>query len=141
MLAPGDTCAVASHRVEQVAQAYELWNAGDWETPMGLAAPGIEWVTPPEDPDGGVHRGVEAIQAFWRGWREAMGQLRFEVEAFHEHGDHVVAFVRRRGLGQASGIEIEDEMAQVFTFQGEQIVRVTEHFDRDEALRTAGIQA
>jgi ketosteroid isomerase-like protein len=75
------------------------------------------------------------VEKFWAQWRAAVGQLRFELEELVDKGDHVVAFARRLGRGEHSGLEISDHVIQVFAFEGEKCVQVREFYDRDEAMR------
>lgn len=95
----------------------------------------VEWVTPPEDPDPGTYRGYAGVEKFWAQWRAEVGQLRFEPEELVDKGDHVVAFARRLGRGEHSGLEVSDHVIQVFAFEGEKCVQVREFYDRDEAMR------
>ena len=52
-----------------------------------------------------------------------------------DKGDHVVAYARRKGRGEHSGLEISDKVIQVFTFEQEKCVRVHEFYDDDEAMK------
>jgi ketosteroid isomerase-like protein len=95
----------------------------------------IEWITPPEDPDPGTYRGYMGVEKFWAQWREQVGELRFELEDLVDEGDHIVAYARRMGRGEHSGLEVSDRVIQVFVFEGEKCVRVREFYDRDKAMR------
>ena len=53
-------------------------------------------------------------------------------------GDHVIVTALRSGRGAHSGLQVSDRVIQVFTFEGEKCVRVTEYYDRDRALRDIG---
>ncbi len=66
-------------------------------------SPDFEWISPAEDPDPGVHRGYDAVEHFWDGWREAVGQLHFEVKRMEERGDQVIVFAQRSGRGHELG--------------------------------------
>jgi ketosteroid isomerase-like protein len=97
----------------------------------------IEWLPPPDDPDGRTYVGYEGVQEFWDQWREAVGQLRFEPLEVISHGDQVVVFAQRGGKGISSGLEIADQVIQVFSFDREgRCFRVREFYDRDEAMES-----
>ena len=98
----------------------------------------IEWITPPEDPDPGTYRGYAGVEKFWAQWRAEVGELRFELEEMVDKGEHVVAYARRKGRGEHSGLEVSDHVIQVFTFEGEKCVRVHEFYDEDEAMSWVG---
>jgi hypothetical protein len=128
-------------RTELVRRGYEAWNSGDRSWVLEHMSPEIEWITPPEDPDPGTYRGYEGVEKFWSQWRAAVGQLRFEIEEMTESGDHVVVVARRMGRGEHSGLEVSDRVIQVFSFEGDQCVRVHEFYDRAQALRSVGAEA
>jgi ketosteroid isomerase-like protein len=125
-------------RSELVRRGYEAWNSGDRSWVLEHMAEDVEWISPPEDPDPGTYRGYEGVERFWSQWRAAVGQLNFAVEDIVEIGDHVVVTALRSGRGEHSGLEVSDRVVQVFTFDGDKCVRVSEHYDRAEALRSVG---
>lgn len=124
--------------VALVKEGYAAWNRGDRQWVLDHMAPDFEWVTDPHDPDPGTYRGHEGVERFWARWREAFGQLYLIPEEVIDAGDQVVVVARRRGQGVASGVEIEAEVAQVFTFRGMTAVRCQEFYDREAALQAAG---
>lgn len=119
-----------------VKRGFEAWNAGDRSWILEHMTPDVEWLPPPDDPDGGVYRGHEGVQRFWDEWRSAVGQLAFELEVVESHGaDDVVVVARRRGKGAHSGLEVSDTVVQVFSFdQDGRCYRVREFYDRAQAL-------
>jgi hypothetical protein len=54
-------------------------------------------------------------------------------------GDHVVADVRIRATGKASGIDIVWDHCQVWTFREGKVVRWLLANDRNEALEAVGL--
>ena len=125
-------------RVAALDRALEQWSAGDWTAAIEAADPGIEWVTPPEDPDAGVHRGVEGIMAYWAQWAEALEDLRMEAEEYIPAGEQLVVAQRRSGRGRVSGADVEDRLFLVYSFRGERVSRVQEFHEREQALSAAG---
>ena len=61
------------------------------------------------------------------------------IERMIETDDQVAVIARRSGKGEHSGLEVSDEVVQVFTFEGETCVRVHEYYDRETALREIGV--
>ena len=131
---------MSKERVELVKRGYEAWNSGDRSWVLEHMSEDVEWITPPEDPDPGVYTGHAGVEQFWAQWRAAVGQLRFTAEEMIDAGDHVVVVARRSGRGETSGLEVSDQVIQVFTFEGEKCVMVREYYDRAKALREIGAE-
>ena len=131
---------MAVDRVELVKKGYVAWNNGDRTWVLEHMSPDVEWSTPQGDPDPGTYRGHKAVVGFWEQWRASVGQLVFEPEEFIESGEHLIVVARRTGKGETSGLEVSDQVIQVFTFEGDQCVRVHEFYDRAEAMRYAGAE-
>ncbi len=120
-------------RAELVRRGYDAWNSGDRSWVLEHMTDDIVWVTPPEDPDASVYRGYLGVQRYWDEWKEEVGDLRFEALRFLQAGDSVLVVVRRTGHGRSSGIDVSDEVVQVFDFDGERCYRVREFYDLQRA--------
>ncbi|MDP9188121.1 MAG: nuclear transport factor 2 family protein [Actinomycetota bacterium] len=121
-------------------EGYEAWNRGDRSWVLEHMSEDVEWITPSEDLDRGTYRGHEGVQQFWEEWQASVGRLDFTVERTIDAGDHVAVIARRSGKGEHSGLEVSDQVVQVFTFQGEKCVRVHEYYDTAAALREIGVE-
>jgi ketosteroid isomerase-like protein len=132
---------VSEEQLELVRKGYEAWNSGDRSWVLEHMSEDVEWVSPAGDPDRDTYRGHAGVEKFWGQWREAVGQLSFELQSLTDEGDHVIAEAVRRGKGEHGGPEISDHVIQVFTFSGDKCVRVQEFYDRDEALRWVGAES
>ena len=130
---------MSRENLEIVRRCYDAWNRGDWDGVLAFAHPDIEWHTPREDPDWGSYRGHDGLRSFWTRWIEAVGRLYFDVEEMIDAGEHVVVMSRRRGRGQGSGLEVEDEVIQVVTLRDGKGTCVREYYDREQALEAAGL--
>lgn len=128
-------------RTQLVRRGYEAWNSGDRSWVLEHMSEGVEWVTPAGDPDPDTYQGYEDLERYWAQWRAAVGQLNFRIEEIFESGDHVVVTARRSGRGDQSGLEVSDRVVQVFTFDGDKCVRVSEYYDRGAALQAVGAVA
>ncbi|MBA3300738.1 MAG: nuclear transport factor 2 family protein [Thermoleophilaceae bacterium] len=127
---------MAGDLAQLVKDGYDAWNRGDRDWVLAHMSPDFEWISPADDPDAGVYRGYEAVEHYWEGWREAVGELHFEVERIEERGDEVVVVARRSGRGIESGLVIEDSIVQIFTFDGSgKAVSCREFYDESEALK------
>ena len=128
---------MSAERVDLVKQGFDAWNEGDRSWVLEHMSPEVEWVTPAEDPEPGHYHGYEGVQQFWEQWAVAVGQLHFDVEELLDAGDHVIATVKRSGVGESSGLAVSDRVVQVFTFDGEKCVKVQEFYDKAKALKAA----
>ena len=91
-----------------------------------------------------VVRGRDEVRAFAEGdgqmWEG--GHLAYQSKELIDAGDKVLAFVRVRGRGQASGVEVEADTWAVWTFRDGKPVEWT-YFgdDRASALKAVGLEA
>jgi ketosteroid isomerase-like protein len=114
------------------------WFNREREPPPTWLADG-EFVNAREDPDHAVHRGIDAIRAQHQGWIDAYPDLRVEPVEVRSDGELVFVWVRFTGHGADSGAPMEMELAHVVTVEKGRTRRIEEYFDRDEALRAAGL--
>ncbi|MGH2838096.1 MAG: nuclear transport factor 2 family protein [Thermoleophilaceae bacterium] len=78
--------------------------------------------------------GPEGFREGWANWLEAWESFRIYFDDVFERGDSVVMFVRLRGVTKHGGVEIEEEAASVFRFDGDQVVELEFNLDREDAL-------
>ena len=126
---------------EIVSRAYATFNAGDIEASLAFFDPEIEWntyIVP--GPGGGVYHGHDGVRELWSDAKKVFGGFKNIPEQLFEAGDRVVAFVRIEGVGTKSGIPVEARIAHVYEFRGEMISCVRSFEDRDEALRSVGLE-
>jgi ketosteroid isomerase-like protein len=98
-----------------------------------------EWMAARDDPDAAIHRGPQAIQRYFAQWLGMFEDTDFRAEELIDSGDKVFASIRFSGKGTTSGVPVEMELAQIWTFRGDKVVRVEEYFDRTEALEAVGL--
>jgi ketosteroid isomerase-like protein len=97
------------------------------------------YVNPPDAPEPGEHRGIEAIWRQIRRWVEPYPDLQIEPLEIQTSGDRAFVWVRFSGRGAGSDVPIEMEVAQVFTVEGGKLRRNEAYTDRTEALAAAGL--
>jgi ketosteroid isomerase-like protein len=76
-----------------------------------------------EDPDAAIHRGPEAIRAYFAQWTGMFEGIDFRAEELIEAGDEVFAWIRVSGTGVASGAAVEMEQARIWTFRNGKVLR------------------
>ena len=90
----------------------------------------------------GTFRGPDALHDSLQELRESFEDLRFEAERFEQAPDGaVVVFVRVRGRGRGSRMEIDNLIAWVVTYHDDQAARIVVYEEPSEALAAAGLSA
>jgi ketosteroid isomerase-like protein len=131
---------MSSENSERLSAVYDtLASTGAWESP-GLLAADFELRQDPVLDAGRTFHGPggpgELLQMLEASFRDVV----VEAERFVEGGGgDIVAMVRVRGHGRASGIAIDREQAHLWSFDGPTAVRMMVFGDRGEALQAAGL--
>jgi uncharacterized protein len=113
-------------------RVYAALNARDREAIAALTAPDIVFTTTVE-----THRGREGLLAWVEDGDETFDDFTVELQDAVELGGHVVASVRQRGRGRASGAEVDHSFTHVWTVR-DGIARSLRSFtDREDAVRYA----
>jgi ketosteroid isomerase-like protein len=135
---------MSQENVEIVREAYRVLAKGVDEraasslVEAGLADPDGEIDFRTAYPDGQVLRLAGMTEFFdTQPWGRS---LRFEAESIKAAGtDRVLVFVRVRGVGSGSGVEIEGRLAHLITIRENRLARTEVYTDRDKALKAAGL--
>jgi ketosteroid isomerase-like protein len=130
---------MSRENVEFVRRGVEAFGRGEWDSMPDLFAEDVEWYDPPSLPGASLHRGHAAMRARWDELEEALSGFTVLPEAYFDAGDSVVVFLRTKGRGRASGIEMERCIAQLFTVRDGVVASVVGYDDRDRALVDAGL--
>jgi ketosteroid isomerase-like protein len=144
---------MSSENVEVVRRALETINRyseakakGDqaavdaaWERVPDLFAVDFEYREDPKWPGAQTYRGISEFRRVGEAYFEAFGRQLIEIENVLEASDLVVALIRWRAQGTASGVETEMEQGHVFALADRKITRWAIYFDRREALEAAGL--
>jgi ketosteroid isomerase-like protein len=131
-----------SQNVEVIRRGYDAWNRNDMDQALRDVDPDIEWR--PRLGAAGVratlYRGHEGVLAYKREIEEALGAIEVDVLSIEDLDEHVLAHIRARGRGSASGAPVEAEGFHLWTMDGGRAVGFTTYERRDEALRAAGLR-
>jgi ketosteroid isomerase-like protein len=126
--------------VESIRRAYERWNRRDfgWAT---LAAPGFEYEAGGAPGLSGRFRGLEGFIGFLEQFWEEFDEAHVEPEELIDAGDSVLAVITFRGRGKQSGVEVNMEVFQLWTFRDGKVIRGQGFFDRKDALEPPGCRS
>ena len=109
------------------------------ETPWELFDEDVE-IYDHDTPDQGVYRGHAGVASWLEEWGAAWAAWSIEPEEFIDAGDSVVVFIRMKTQGRGSGVEVERRDAQVWQLRGGKVVRGDYYNDRQQALKSVGLE-
>ncbi len=135
---------MSQENVEVVRRIYDAVARRDGVTPFELYAEDIVWdlsnarralvTTKP------VYQGHEGVRQFWREALSSFGEVNFEVEELIDAGDQVLAVIREREVGRASGAPVETTHLAVYTLADGKVIQMQLFDDRQQALEAAGLR-
>jgi ketosteroid isomerase-like protein len=134
---------VSAENVAVIRQLYAWFEAGEAEKAFAVYDPEIEWDSSRApwllelgfEP---VVRGHDGVRSALGEWLEAWESIEYLPQELVDAGDEVLAFVRVRARGRASGAEVAYEHPQLWTLRDGKVVRMRVLGNRDEALRAVG---
>jgi ketosteroid isomerase-like protein len=88
-----------------------------------------------------VYVGHDGVREMWRETVAAFGNVDFELDDLMASGEHVLAVVRDRVVGRASGVAVEATHFAVWTVAHGKVVRLQVFDERERALDAAGFPA
>jgi ketosteroid isomerase-like protein len=131
-------------RAERIERFYAAFSRHDVDAILELCDEGVEIYKDPnvvEMVAALTPKGRERVAIYLHGWLDSWDMYRPQVVALREsEGDDVVALTAVQARGRGSQFDIEEEIADVFTFRGDQIARLRLHVTPEVALRDAGLE-
>ena len=128
-LACSDSFGAVAEGSEFVARLYAAVNARDREAIRALTAPDIVVGTTVE-----AYRGPEALLEWLDEGDDALDEFTVELLQVEELGGRVMASMRQRGRGKASGAEVDDRITHVWTLRDGRAIGLQSFADRDDAV-------
>ena len=86
-----------------------------------------------------VEMGREPLVAFMRHYWGTFEDYSLEALELIDAGDSVIVVLREQARGRGSGVGLERDWAQVWTFRNGQIIRMEAFRTREEALAAVGL--
>lgn len=123
--------------IEVVEQIVAAWNERDWEAAESLCDPEIVADYSRRLLDPGVYQGHNAMRDSRLLLLEPWADVRIEVEDAVVIADKVVALMRVRATGKASGAQVQARFADLWTIRAGAALRLEYFGNRDEAIATA----
>lgn len=125
---------VSQHDSALLTSFYEALNVADVDAVLDLCGREVEVYMPPEVVAAVAPRGHRDVGEYLRGWFDSWHMYRPEPEDFISAGDQVVALVHLRARGRGSRFDIEEDVADVFEFDGGKISKLRLYVHRGTAL-------
>ena len=124
--------------VELVRKGIDAFNKGDFEAMLQLGnAEDFEYDWSRSlGPNRGIYRGLEGLREFVHDQWSTFEEVRLEAHEFIPRGQHVIVTATTHGRGR-QGVAVTAKSAQLYTFEGGRLVRITLYQDREEALAAA----
>jgi uncharacterized protein len=117
---------------EFAARVYAAINARDREAIKALSAPDIVVGTTVE-----AYRGAEAVLEWMDEGDDAFDDFAIDLLEVEELGGHVLASMRQRGRGKASGAEVDHHFTHVWTLRDGRAIRLQSFANHDDAVKYA----
>lgn len=132
---------MSSENVELVRKLLEVYNEGSFEENIDLIDPDFVWdVSRVQLPDAGTHSGREGLERFRDTWSEGFEVEHVDAEEIVDAGERVVVMIHHSGRGKASGIDVDQRYAMIWTLQDGRALRMDMYKNRDEALEALGVE-
>jgi uncharacterized protein len=125
--------------VERLRVGYEALDRGDIGPVRDFLHPEAEMHDRPEIPDATTYRGWDGIVHSIRASQETFDDFHFLPQKFHEHGEHIVVFIKMTGTGRVSGVPVEERIAHLWTVRDGVGVKLQAYTDPADALEAAGL--
>ena len=131
---------MSQENVALVRRLFEVYNQKSFEENADLIDPAMEWdMSRVQLPDATSYTGPEEFQGFAKAWEEGFASEGMEAQEMVDAGDRVVAVVHHHGRGRASGIEVDQHFAMVWTLREGRAVHMVLYPTRGEALEAVGL--
>jgi uncharacterized protein len=130
-----------SQAISALRDAYAAFNRGDIDAAVASLDEQIEWSEPVEFPGGGTYHGREEAKRYLAQSRGAWAEVISEPERFITSGNRVVVFVYARVRPNGGKEWQEVRLADVYTFRDGKATHMQAFADRQEALRSVGIES
>jgi ketosteroid isomerase-like protein len=127
-----DSVGAVSDGSEFAARLYAAINARDREAIEALTAPDIVVKTTVE-----AYRGPEALLEWMDEGDDAFDDFTVDLLEVEELGGRVVASMRQRGRGKASGAEVDNLLTHVWTLRDGRGISLQSFAQHEDAVRYA----
>ena len=126
---------MSESNIQALQTMFDAFTKGDLAGALKGVDHDIEAEPSSSFPSQEVYRGHEGVLRFFAMFFEAWEEYHAEPVEYIDAGDDVVVVVHQRVRGKGSGVTLESDMFQVWTFRDGKAVRVRVRDSKEEALR------
>ena len=90
-------------------------------------------------PEKQTYAGADGVREFIADWTDAWDEWRLELVELKDAGDEVVAIMHQSGRSKTTGLEVDMDFAQVWSFEAGLQTRMRMYADPQEALTATGL--
>jgi ketosteroid isomerase-like protein len=133
---------VSQENVDRYRRSIALWNSGDLDAVLALAAtePDSEFRTSGVFPGvDRVYRGVEGVRQLWTDMRGPWEKLHIRIERMEDLGDTLLALFTFEATGR-DGIAATQQWAHVVKFDPGKTTITENYSSWPEALKAVGLE-
>ena len=133
---------MSQENVEAIRRAFEASSSVgyDVEPFFALYSQNVELYVSPTGAESGVWRGMDAVKQYWVDLVATWERVRQDPAELIDLGDGVLAVIDIRAWNRRSDVALRHQVATVFRFASDRIVRVEYYFSgKDEALEAVGL--
>jgi ketosteroid isomerase-like protein len=125
-----------------IRDGYEVFGRRDLASAPGFFHSRVVWRLLGEGVDAvGTYRGWEEIRDFWKLLWSPWDWLHIEPEEFIDLGsDRLAVFVRFRGRGSSTGIEVDQPAVHIHELRDGKMYRLDHYWDTEVGARAAGLE-
>jgi ketosteroid isomerase-like protein len=130
---------MSGENIEVVRRAYQVFDH-DLEALLLLLDPAVEWVSPPESIEPGVHRGHDGVREAFASTAMAWDEPTHQAEEFVDAGDKVLVTVTYSGRGRGSRMQARRTEFHLWTVNGGAVTRFEWFYEERKALKAAWLE-
>ncbi len=134
---------MSRENVELIRGIYDAVARRDDVTPFEVYARDIVWDVTNQRLAGllskPLYNGHDGVRQFWGEGVSLFSEIDFEVEELIDADDQVLAVVRARWVGRASGAAVTGTHVAVWTIAGDEVIQLQTFDDRAQAFDAAGL--
>jgi ketosteroid isomerase-like protein len=120
--------------IDTLRNGYDAWSRRDFDALATLLdSNDVEFVPVRQSPDMPTFRGRDEAERFWESLLATWETFTFRPLAFEPACDQLLVEVMARAKGRASGIELEEHWAHLYTLRNGEFVRLQAFTSTEEA--------
>jgi ketosteroid isomerase-like protein len=131
---------MSQQNVATAKRIYDARNRGDVDAVIEECDPDVQWRPHLAILSGQPIRGRDEVREYLTSLQEDWESFRHEPERFMDVGDKVVVFLHAHARGRGSGVDVDVPVAHVLSFEQGRCSEFVSYYDRDEALKSAGLE-